>query len=100
MSYGQRIRKRRLALNLTQDKLAKAVKVTPQHISAVKQNKSAPSLETLVKIASELGVTTDYLLTGKEVALVKIVPVIKTDKNLSLKSKKALFSLIEELHIH
>lgn len=98
MSLGQRFKKRRLELSFTQYDLAKALKVTPQHISAIEQNKRSPSLDSLVKIANELGVTTDYLLTGKQVPLVDTAPVIKADKNLSLKSKKALIALVEELH--
>lgn len=97
MSLGQRIRRRRLELSFTQDQLAKSLKVTPQHISAIEQDKRTPSLDSLVKIAKYLGVTTDFLLTGKEIALVDIKPVIKADKILSLKSKKALISLVEEL---
>jgi len=39
MNIGQRIRKRREALNITQLDIAKALGVTPQHISAVEQDK-------------------------------------------------------------
>ena len=98
MSLGKRIRTRRLELSFTQDQLAKFLKVTPQHISALEQDKRTPSLNSLVNIARFLGVTTDFLLTGKEVALVDIKPVIKADKILSLKSKKALIALAEELY--
>ncbi len=97
MSLGKQIKKRRLSLELTQRDLAKALKVTPQHISAIEQDKRAPSLDSLVRFAKELGVTTDFLLTGKEVALIEIAPIIKADKKLTLKSKKAIIALVEEL---
>jgi transcriptional regulator with XRE-family HTH domain len=48
MTLGSRIRERRQELNLTQDDLAKSLKVTPQHISAVEQDKRVPSLNMLV----------------------------------------------------
>ena len=98
MKLGERIRKRRKELGLTQYDLAEALGVTPQHISAIEQNKRAPSLDSLVKIAKELGVTVDFLLTGEESVITEPISAIKADKKLSLRVKKALISLIEELY--
>ncbi len=98
MNIGKRIRKRRLEFRLTQNDLAGALGLTPQHISGIEQDKRAPSLLTLVKLAEELGVTVDYLTTGKEGVIVDTIPAIKADKRLSLRSKKALVSLVQELH--
>ena len=98
MTLGQRIRARRQALNLTQQELANALRLTPQHISALEQDKRTSSLPSLVRLAEELGVTVDYLLTGKEGVITDAIPAIKADKRLSLKAKKALVSLIEELY--
>lgn len=97
MTLGERIRIRRKELNLTQDDLAKALNVTPQHISAIEQNKRAPSLSSLVDVSKQLGVSTDYLLTGKEGVITEAIPAIKADKKLSPEIKKALISLIEKL---
>ena len=98
MNIGKRIKERRKALNLTQLDLARALGLTPQHISVIEQDKRAPSLTSLAKLAEELGVTTDYLITGKEGLITETIPAIKADKSLSLKAKKALVSLVEELH--
>ena len=49
-------------------------------------------------MAEELGVTVDYLITGKEGVIVDTIPAIKADKELSLESKKALVTLVKELH--
>ena len=98
MSIGNRIRKRRLELGLTQGRLAHALGVTPQHISVVEQDKRAPSLSSLSKLAEELGVTIDFLVTGKETSITDTIPAIKADKKLSLSSKTALINLVEELH--
>jgi len=43
-------------------------------------------------------VTVDYLLTGKESVITDTIPSIKADKRLTLKAKKALVSLVEELY--
>lgn len=99
MSIGSRIKERRLALKLTQHNLAQALGLTPQHISVIEQDKRIPSLSSLVKLAQELGVTVDYLATGKEGVVVEAIPAIKADKKLPLRAKKALINLVEELYL-
>jgi transcriptional regulator with XRE-family HTH domain len=98
MSMGDRIRKRRKGLRITQRELAEAIGVTPQHISAVEQDKRDPSLPSLARLADELGVTIDYLVTGKVGGITDSIPAIKADRRLDLKAKKALIALVEELH--
>jgi len=97
MNLGQRIKTRRQDLKLTQQDLAGALGLTPQHISAIEQDKRAPSLPSLAKLAEELGVTIDYLITGKEGVITDTIPAIKADKGLKLESKKALISLVRSL---
>jgi len=100
MNLGQRIRKRREALNITQQELAQALGVTPQHISVVEQDKRVPSLIFLAKLAEKIGVSIDYLVSGKvgqgEIVLDPIL-AIKADKTLTPKAKRALIALVEEL---
>jgi len=83
---------------MTQKELAEAIGVTPQHISAMEQDKRDPSLSSLGKLAEELGATIDYLVSGKESVITDTIPAIKGDKKLKLKAKKALIALIQELH--
>jgi len=103
MNIGQRIRKRREVLNITQQELAQALGVTPQHISVVEKDKRVPSLTFLAKLAEQLGVSIDYLVSGKatqgEIVLDAIV-AIKADKKLPAKAKKGLIALVEELRGH
>ena len=98
MSIGDRIKAKRLGLKLTQQDLSKELRITPQHISAIEQNKRLPSLPMLEKLAEELGVTIDYLVTGKESVLCGLLPAIKADPRLSLKARRAVASIIEELY--
>jgi len=86
-----------LYLKITQQQLAEAGGVTPQHISLIEEGKNSPSLALLTKLAEELGVSIDYLVTGKEGIISDTVPAIKADKRLGLKAKRALISLVEEL---
>ena len=97
MSFGQRLKQRRESLKITQRQLAESLEVTPQHISAIEQDKRIPSLSFLTKLAEELGVTIDYLVAGKEGVITDAIPAIKADKKLSLDSKKALIALIKTL---
>ncbi len=98
MSLGQRIRIKRQSLKITQQELAQAIGMTPQHISAIEQDKWSPSLAILPKLAEVLGVSTDYLLSGKEGVITDVIPAIKADKTLPLKVKRALIALVEEHH--
>lgn len=97
MSLGQRIRRRRKALKITQQQLAEALGVTPQHVSAMEQGKRAPSLPSLARLAEELGVSVDYLMAGKEGLIKDIITVIKADKSLNLEVKRALIVLVKAL---
>lgn len=97
VSLGQRLKQRREALKITQRQLAENLEVTPQHISAIEQDKRIPSLAFLTKLAEELGITIDYLVAGKEGVITDAIPAIKADKKLNLESKKALISLIKTL---
>jgi transcriptional regulator with XRE-family HTH domain len=58
----------------------------------------SPSLSSLAKLAEWLGITVDYLVTGKESTVLDAIPVIKADRKLSLESKKALVALVKELY--
>lgn len=95
---GQRIRERRESLKLTQKQLAEALGLTPQHISAIEQEKRLPSISSLAKFAEELGVNIDYLVTGKEGTVTEIIPAIKADKNLSIEVKDALVRIVKTLY--
>jgi len=97
VSLGQRIKQRRQALKITQQGLAQSLGMTPQHISAIEQAKWFPSITLLPKLAEELGVTTDYLLSGKEGIITDTIPAIKANNRLNLKVKRALIALVEEL---
>ena len=97
MSLGERIKERRQTLKITQQDLAQALGMTPKHISAIEQNKWSHYLDVLPKLAEELGVSTDYLLSGKEGIITDVIPAIKADKTLPLKVKRALIALVKEL---
>ena len=97
VSLGEQIRKRRQSLKITQKELAHSIGVTPQYISLIEQDKGVPSLSSLSKIAEELGVTVDYLITGKEGVVTDTIAAIKADKSLKVETKKALIAIVKNL---
>ncbi|MEE8471444.1 MAG: helix-turn-helix domain-containing protein, partial [Dehalococcoidia bacterium] len=89
MTLGKRLLSRRRALKITQQDLAKALGVTPQHVSLIEKDKAAPSLGLLAGLARETGTTTDHLISGKESIVTETIAAIKADKRLTIKTKKA-----------
>ena len=96
-NLGERVKIKRESLKLTQEQLANALGLTSQYISAIEQNKRIPSLQSLVRLANELGTSADYLISGTDSAIADIVPAIKADKTLNVEVKKALVTLINAL---
>ena len=97
MNLGQRIRQRRKELKLTEQELAEATGVTGQYISLIEVGNTVPSLATLIKLAEQLGSSTDFLIGGKEGIITNTIAAIKADSELDIKAKKTLINLVEQL---
>lgn len=67
LEIGRRITDRRRKLGWTQEELAEKGDLTPQFVSYAESGKRAMRPENLLKIASALGVSADYILTGEVV---------------------------------
>lgn len=61
---GNRIKKRRRELNLTQEQLANELNMTTFYISKIENGKACATLETLSLIAYHLQIDLAYLITG------------------------------------
>ncbi len=61
-ALGRHIRAKRLAMGLSQEKLAELSEVGVTHISHIETGNTIPSLKTFLAIANALDVTTDALL--------------------------------------
>ena len=59
---GERVRKKRKQLGLSQEELSEACGISPAYIGIIERGNRKLSVETLVKIANALNVNTDYLL--------------------------------------
>ena len=76
MTIGKRIAALRREKELTQDALAEVLGVSPQAVSKWENDQTCPDISLLPKLAQELGVTVDELLSGKQetAPLVQLVP--------------------------
>jgi transcriptional regulator with XRE-family HTH domain len=62
IQLGKNIKRIRRNKNLTQEKLAEMVKVTPKYIQYIESGKRSPSLKSLYKIAKALDVQVKDLM--------------------------------------
>ena len=62
MTFGQKIKLRREELDYTQAELAQKIHTTQPYISRLENGNFNPSMQMIIKIASTLRISTDYLL--------------------------------------
>lgn len=92
---GKRIMERRKKLGFTQEQLAEKCELTTQAVSYFESGKRAMRPENLMKIASGLGVSTDYLLTGDIIDKDKLLLSEKLGR-LNPKEVRLIESIIDE----
>lgn len=92
---GKRIMERRKKLGMTQEALAEKSGVTTQFVSYAESGKRAMRPENLMKIASALGVSTDYILTGDIIDKDKLLLSEKLDR-LTAVEVQIVESIIDE----
>ena len=62
---GPRIAALRRERGLSQSELARRIQVSPSALGMYEQGRREPSADTMVALADALGVTMDFLLTGR-----------------------------------
>ena len=62
VAIGTRIKAARERVHLTQEQLAEIIDISPTHMSVIERGVKTPKLDTFVRIANALGVSTDALL--------------------------------------
>ena len=98
MMIGSHLRSKREELGLSQAELAKELRVTRQHVSRIELERVAPTLALLLKLSRRLGVSTDWLLTGRGTAdPADATDTIRADSGMSPAAKRHLIGIVEEL---
>lgn len=69
MTFGQKIKYRREELDYTQTKLAQKVRTTQPYISRLENGCFNPSMRMIIRIATALEISTDYLLLDDKKAV-------------------------------
>ena len=64
-AIGERIKKQRKNLNLTQETLAEKMDVSIQMVSNLERGNKAIKIDNLMKLCEILNVSTDYILLGE-----------------------------------
>lgn len=89
-NLGSKIRKQRIAQDLTQEELAEQVGVSTSFIGHLERGTRKGSLETIVSISNVLGLSIDYLLGGS----LNLTPIGKVPKNLSVNQSIAFRNIV------
>jgi transcriptional regulator with XRE-family HTH domain len=97
MRIGRHLSDARQALGLTQKSLAKEIDRTPQYISKLEKDEGMPSLEVLLSLSMALGVSINYLLTGREVGKFDATGAIRAERDITASAKRHLIGLLDEL---
>lgn len=90
IKIGARIRKARTDKHITQEQLGEICQLSTSHIGHIERGTRIPSLDTLFKIATELGVSMDYLIFDSSAAnedlFVNITAILKTKDKTKVKA--------------
>lgn len=104
---GDRIKQRRLELTWTQDQLAQKAGISKSFLSDLENGKRSVSADNLLDIARVLGVSLDYLMTGKAVeSPVAEVPIpaslarIASEERLSFRQTLMLLDMQKQIVAH
>ena len=72
MTFGQRLTELRTKKEITQEELAEKLNVSSQTIRRWEYDSTCPDINQLVRLSSVLNVSTEFLLHGKEEAVLSI----------------------------
>jgi transcriptional regulator with XRE-family HTH domain len=97
MQIGRHLRTARRALQLTQQQLADEANISPQYVSKIEGEEGEPSLEVLLALSKALGVSINYLLTGRETMKFDATGAIRAERNITPAAKRHLIGLLGEL---
>ena len=63
---GNRIRQIRKTRGMTQEQLALKLNIGDRYLRKIENGEQVPSIDTLLEIATQLGVSLDYITTGSQ----------------------------------
>lgn len=98
---GKRIKAKREEIGMSQKGLAEKVSISPAAMNQFEKGGKKPSSEVLARIATELGVSTDYLLGASDEEKMflsgNVAAAFRDFKELTKKDREIILSHIEFL---
>ena len=95
---GKQIRKQRLALGMTQEKLAEAIGRSTSYVGHIERGTRKASIDTLVALSNVMNVSTDCLLSGNLTTVHQGMPTKKLTRNQRQIMQEILDNLQENLN--
>ena len=92
---GQRLKKRRKEMNMTQEQLSDRLNISIKHYSEVERGITGLSVENIIKISNVLGISIDYILKGEAEKEILPQDMITFYKNCSMEQKKGFLQIIK-----
>lgn len=106
-TLGQRIKEKRLELNWTQDELCTRARISKGFLSDIENGKQKIGAEKLLDLATVLGTTLDYLMTGSggevEQEQIQVPPALAKfaeRENLSFQQMLAMLDMQRRIVAH
>lgn len=81
--FGEKLKKLRMDKNMTQQELAKILKISSSTIGMYEQNRRSPDIETLKLIADYFQCSTDYLLGKNDIENMNRLSLLRKSHNMS-----------------
>ncbi len=101
MDLGSKIKNIRYNNNVSQDEMAKILKINRNYLSRIETNKSLPTAEVLIRLAETFNISIDSLLgidvDGKEGAEIKLNKIKKISQYCSHLSNSELDFIVNML---
>jgi transcriptional regulator with XRE-family HTH domain len=104
---GERIKKRRLELEWTQEQLAQKAGISKSFLSDLENGKRSVGAENLLDIARALGVSIDFLMTGQaskdqaaEVPIPASLARFAAEEGLSFRQTLTLLEMQQQILAH
>lgn len=94
IELGERIKKQRLLLGYSREKLAEMADITPRFCYDLELGLKNMSVNTLLKLSSALHVSVDYLLYGPDTTFEQYTAIINLVKTCPLQSLDHLEQII------
>lgn len=94
---GKRIREKRIERSWSQEELAEKANLSPVYIGMIERGEKIPRMETFIRLANILRVTSDDLLQDvlEQEHIIKLSKYMDEVEELDTNDKKRLYRIIE-----